>query len=225
MNRRRFTLASAAGALAGALAHGPARAQAVEKTFRVIEPPQPVDNPKRIEVIEFFWYGCPHCYDLQPALNAWLKRKPADVEFRHAPAVFRESWIPHTQLYHALEAMNLVDKVHAEVFRAIHEHKLELMELAQIQKWIAKFGVDPKQFADVFLSFGVKARTQRSIQMTRSYGIQGTPSLVVHGRYITSPAAAQGHERAMAVVDQLVAQVRATLPAAPKAAAADKKAK
>ncbi len=178
------------------------------KDYRVLQPAQPVDNPKRIEVIEFFWYGCPHCYDLQPALRAWLAKKP-DVEFRHVPAVFRESWIPHTRLFYSLEAMNLLPKLHDEVFKAIHEQKAELSDLAQMQAWLAKRGVDPRQFAEVYNSFGVQSRVQRSIQMSKSYGLSGTPTLVVNGRYLTSPAMTQGHERTFAVIDQLIAQIRA----------------
>jgi protein dithiol oxidoreductase (disulfide-forming) len=188
---------------------GPALAQPVAgKDYRVLQPAQPVDNPKRIEVIEFFWYGCPHCADLQPALKAWLAKKP-DVEFRQVPAVFRESWIPHTRLFYTLEAMNLLPKLHAEVFKAIHEQKTELADLAQMQAWVAKRGVDPKQFAEVYNSFGIQSRVQRSIQMSKAYGLSGTPSMVVNGRYLTSPAMTQGHERTFVVIDQLVAQIRA----------------
>lgn len=179
------------------------------KDFRLIDPAQPVDDPKRIEVLEFFWYGCPHCYDLQPALHAWLKRKPADVAFRSVPAIFRDSWVAHAQLFYSLEAMGRVDRLHSEVFRAIHEQKADLGDLSRMQAWLAKQGVDTKQFAEVYGSFGVKSRTQRSVQMSRSYGLSGTPSLAVAGRYLTSPAMTQGLERTFAVIDQLAAQLRA----------------
>ncbi|MBC7780888.1 MAG: thiol:disulfide interchange protein DsbA/DsbL [Proteobacteria bacterium] len=178
------------------------------KDYRVLQPAQPIDNPKRIEVIEFFWYGCPHCADLQPAIRAWLKTKPADIEFRSVPAVFRESWIPHTRLFYTLEAMGQREKLHEEVFKAIHEQKMELEDLARMQAWVAKRGVDPKQFAEVYNSFGVQSRVQRSIQMSKSYGLSGTPTLVVNGRYLTSPAMTQSHERTFAVIDQLAAQIR-----------------
>ncbi len=179
------------------------------KDYRVLQPAQPVDNPKRIEVIEFFWYGCPHCYDMQPALKAWLKKKPADIEVRRVPAVFRESWIPHTRLFYTLEAMGQLDRLHDEVFKAIHEQKTDLGDLARMQAWVAKRGVDPKQFGEVYGSFGVDSRVQRSIQMSKAYQLSGTPSLVVQGRYLTSPAMTQGHERTFQVVEQLAAQSRA----------------
>jgi thiol:disulfide interchange protein DsbA len=209
MNRRLLLTIPVAAAGATLLA-GPAAAQqpAPGKDFRLLDPAQPVDDPKRLEVIEFFWYGCPHCYDLQPALHAWLKRKPADVAFRSVPAIFRDSWVAHAQLFYSLEAMGLLDRLHTEVFRAIHEQKTDLSDLARMQAWLGRQNVDTKQFAEVYGSFGVKSRTQRSVQMSRSYGLSGTPSLVVAGRYLTSPAMTQGLERTFAVIDQLIAQLR-----------------
>jgi len=180
------------------------------KDFRLLDPAQPVDDPKRIEVLEFFWYGCPHCHDLQPALHAWLKRKPSDVAFRSVPAIFRDSWVAHAQLFYSLEAMGLVDRLHAGVFRAIHEQKTDLGDLARMQAWLGRQGVDTRQFAEVYGSFGVKSRTQRSVQMSRAYGLSGTPSLVVNGRYLTSPAMTQGLERTFVVIDQLIAQARSS---------------
>ena len=178
------------------------------KDYRALQPAQPVDNPKRIEVIEFFWYGCPHCADLQPALKAWMKTKAADIELRRVPAVFRESWIPHTRLFYTLEAMGQLDRLHDEVFQSIHEQKTDLGDLAKMQAWVGKRGVDPKKFADVYGSFGIDSRVQRSIQMSKAYQLSGTPSLVVNGRYLTSPAMTQGHERTFQVIDQLAAQIR-----------------
>jgi len=203
-------------AIAGLVAlTAPALAQLTPgKDYRVLDPAQPVDNPKRIEVIEFFWYGCPHCADLQPALKTWLKKKAPDIEFRSVPAVFRESWIPHTRLFYTLEAMGLLDKLHEEVFKAIHEQKVDLGDLAKMQAWVGKRGFDAKQFGEVYNSFGVQSRVQRAIQMSKSYGLSGTPTLVVNGRYLTSPAMTQGLDRTFAVIDQLAAQIRAGSPPA-----------
>lgn len=206
--RRAFVALGLAGLASGAFAQSRGTGEGHE--FVAVRPPAPTDAPPgRIEVIEFFWYGCPHCYDLQPALHAWLKRKPADVAFRSVPAIFRDSWIAHAQLFYALEAMGLVDRLHAEVFRAIHEQKADLGDLSRMQAWLARQGVDTKQFAEVYGSFGVKSRTQRSAQMSRAYGLSGTPSLVVNGRFLTSPAMTQGLERTFVVIDQLLAQLRA----------------
>lgn len=197
--------------VAGLVALGtPAVAQPLVpgKDYRLLQPAQPVDNPKRIEVIEFFWYGCPHCADLQPALKAWMTKKSPDIEVRRVPAVFRENWIPHTRLFYTLEAMGHVDRLHDEVFKAIHEQKTDLGDLAKMQAWVARRGIDPKKFAEVYGSFGIDSRVQRSIQMSRSYQLTGTPSLVVNGRYMTSPAMTQGFERTFAVIEQLAEQIR-----------------
>ena len=107
------------------LAAGSASAQLVAgRDYQPVKPPQPTDSGNKVEMIEFFWYGCPHCNALQPSLQAWLKRKPADVEFKRQPAVFQESWVPLTQLYYTLDAMGLVEKLHHEVFAAIHDQKV-----------------------------------------------------------------------------------------------------
>src|SRR5512145_668833 len=107
------------------------------KDYRVINPPQPTDSGKKIEVLEFFWYGCPHCNNLQPPLRAWLKQKPADVEFKRVPAVFADSWLPLTRAYYALDAMGLVEKLHHDVFAAIHEQKIRLSDEKVLFDWMA----------------------------------------------------------------------------------------
>jgi thiol:disulfide interchange protein DsbA len=131
-----------------------ASAQLVEgRDYLVINPPQNPGAGKTVEVIEFFWYACPHCNSLQPSLRAWLKRKPADVEFRRIPAAFRESWLQLARTYYAIEAMGLVDKLHHDVFEAIHEKrtldpKALLSDPAPLFDWVAAKGVDRQKFAD-----------------------------------------------------------------------------
>lgn len=184
------------------------------KDYRVIKPPQPTDSGKRVEVLEFFWYGCPHCSALQPPLRAWLRQKPADVDFRRVPAVFDNSWVPLTWAYYALDAMGLEDKLHYDVFAAIHEQKLRLSDSAVLFDWVAKHGVDRKKFADTYNSFGVKNRGARSIEMTRNYDIPGTPALTVDGKYLVAPSmilkpnGSVDYERYFQVLDQVIAMAR-----------------
>jgi thiol:disulfide interchange protein DsbA len=137
ITRREFVAAvGAAGLAAGAHAQQGGTGEGHE--FRSVKPPAPSDAPAgKVEVLEFFWYGCPHCYDLQPALKAWMKKKSPDIELRRVPAVFRESWIPHTRLFYTLEAMGQLDRLHDEVFKAIHEQKTDLGDLARMQAWVA----------------------------------------------------------------------------------------
>jgi len=154
------------------------------KDYRVLNPAQPTDGGKQVEVLEFFWYGCPHCNSLQPPLRVWLKQKPADVEFRRVPAVLNNSWLPLTRAYYALDAMGVVDRLHYDVFAAIHEQRVRLSDEKVLFDWVARHGVERQKFIDTYNSFGVRSRTNRSIEMTRSYDIPGTPALVVDGKYL-----------------------------------------
>ena len=150
---------------------------------------------------------------MQPPLRAWLKKKPADVEFRRAPVVFQDSWLPLATAYYSFEAMGVLDKVHHELFSAIHDrHSLDIKGLLRDQKplfdWVEKQGVNRKQFVDVFNSFGVRSRTNRSIELPGNYHVDSTPTLVVDGKYLTSPSMAGSFERVFPVLDQLIDRAR-----------------
>lgn len=192
-----------------------AKAQLVPgRDFRVISPHQATTGGKQVEVIEFFWYGCPHCNNLQNPLRIWLRRKPADVEFRRMPAVINDSWLPLTRAFYALEAIGALDKLHYEVFAAIHEQQLRLSNEKVLFEWVGKQGVDPKQFADIYNSFGVRSRTNRAADITRSYDIPGTPALAVDGKYLVAPSMtlnpdnSVNYERFFKVLDQVIAMAR-----------------
>jgi len=180
----------------------------LDKEYRLINPPQPTDGSKKIEVVEFFYYGCPHCYEMEPALKNWLKRKPADVEFRQQPAVFRENWIPLTKTYFALDALGLLPKLSDKVYSAVHDEGLGLSDEALMSKWIGQQGVDPVKFSEAYRSFAVQNSVQRAIQVTRDYQVKGTPSIAVAGKYITSPSMTGGFDRFFEVVDQLIEMAR-----------------
>lgn len=195
-----------------------ANAQAAQitagKDYLVVKPPQPTDSGNKVEVMEFFWYGCPHCSNLQPSLEAWLKRKPADVDFKRVPAVFQDSWVPLTRAYYTIEAMGLVDKLHQEMFATLHKQRANLKDANAIFDWAASKGVDRKKFTDTYNSFGVNGKTQRSIELTRKFDIPGTPALVIDGKYIASPSLTLKSERVIdydrffEVVDTLIAESR-----------------
>jgi thiol:disulfide interchange protein DsbA len=200
---------------AGLAAAPPASAQFVAgRDYVLINPPQPTNTGGKVEVLEFFWYGCPHCDALQAPLGEWLKNKPSDVEFRRTPAILGQSWIPLTQAFFTLEAMSLTEKLHHEVFSAIHREKIKLQDPNTLFDWVAKRGVDRKQFMDTYNSFGVRSRVQRAIDMTRNYDIPGTPAIVVDGRYLTAPhlGLARGdvlsYERYFKIVDHVIALAR-----------------
>jgi protein dithiol oxidoreductase (disulfide-forming) len=184
------------------------------KDYLIINPPQPTDSGNKVEVLEFFWYGCPHCDALQPSLDAWVKQKPADVEFRRVPAVLGQSWIPLTQAFYTFEALGLTEKLHGDVFAALHKDKVRLQDSKTLFEWVAKHGVDRKKFEDTYNSFGVRSRVQRAIDMSRTYNIPGTPALVIDGRFLTAPhlglekGQRLSYERYFKIVDHIVAVAR-----------------
>ena len=190
-----------------------AQAPVAGKDYNAITPPQPTETGNKIEVIEFFSYACPHCSTLEGPLGAWLKKKPADVEFKRVPVVFHETWAPLARLYYTLEALGAVDKLHGEVFKAIHEQKVRLQDAKAIADWAASKGVDRQKFNDAYNSFTVQSRTQRSNDMSRRYNVEFTPALVVNGRFLTgpsmtSPGATVDYNRFFSVLDQLIATSR-----------------
>lgn len=210
-----FLRALTAAGLALSLAAAAQSAQiTLGKDYVEVRPPQPTDSGGKIEVLEFFWYGCPHCNNLQPSLEAWVKRKPADVEFKHVPAVFQDSWVPLTRAYYTIEAMGLLDKLHQEMFATLHKQRVVLKDANAIFDWAAGKGVDRKKFVDTYNSFGVNGRTQRSIELTRKFDIPGTPALVINGKYITAPSMtlkadkSVDYDRFFEVVDALIAEQR-----------------
>ncbi|MDB5867484.1 MAG: thiol:disulfide interchange protein DsbA [Betaproteobacteria bacterium] len=197
---------------------GTALAQVAGKDFQPITPPQPTETGNKIEVIEFFSYACPHCATLEGPLNAWLKRKPADVELRRVPVIFNESWVPFARLYYTLETMGLIDKLHGEVFTAVHDQKVRLQDPKVMADWVATKGVDKQKFVDTYNSFAVQSRTQRSPDLTKRYGVEFTPAIAVDGRYLTAPSmTATGNsvdfDRFFKVLDSLIATARKNRPA------------
>ncbi len=168
-----------------------------------IKPPVQVEGTSKIEVLEFFWYGCIHCYTLEPALESWIKTLPKDVEFRRVPAVFNERWGLDASIYYAMEALGLVDKLHRPLFDAIHKNRLRTDNQQEFSEWLTRQGVDAKKFVETVQSFGVRSKTRRAVQLTVAYKIDGTPAMAVHGRY-TIPAQANLFQ----VVESAVERVR-----------------
>ncbi|MBZ0093459.1 MAG: thiol:disulfide interchange protein DsbA/DsbL, partial [Sulfuricellaceae bacterium] len=143
-----------------------------------------------------------------PSINAWLKKMPKDVEFRRIPGVFQDAWLPLTRLFYALDAMNLEGKLHSAVFNAIHVQKIDLSNEKTMADWIAKQGVNRQKFLDVYRSFAVQNKAQRATQLTSEYGIQGVPSIVVDGKYLTSGSMTGNFNDMFLTVDYLVAKAR-----------------
>jgi thiol:disulfide interchange protein DsbA len=202
MNPVRRSIVAALGACA-CLAPLGARAQRRADDVIELNPPLPVEAQNKIEVLEFFWYGCIHCYNLEPKLDTWLKTLPKDVEFRRVPAVFNERWGLDASIYYAMEALGLVDKLHRPLFDAIHKNRLRTDNQQEFSEWLTRQGVDAKKFIQTVQSFGVRSKARRAVQLTVDYKIDGTPAMAVHGRY-TIPA----QPDLFKVVDSLVDRVR-----------------
>ena len=191
--------------LAGIAAFAPqALAQA---PYSTLTPAQPVEGGGKIEVTEFFWYGCPHCYSMEPLIAAWLKTKPQDVVFKRVPT-YNDNWAPMVSLYYTLEAMGLIDQYHTRVFDAIHKNNVNLNNKGKRDEWLKANGIDPAKFADVEKSFTVATKIQRAKQLTQAYKVDSVPRFFVNGKYYTSGEQAGGHERIFPVIDQLVAAAR-----------------
>jgi thiol:disulfide interchange protein DsbA len=153
------------------------------KEYSLLNPPQPTST-KKIEVLEFFFYGCSHCFHLHPKLSEWEKTMPKDVEMILVPTIFRDSWEPMANTYYALESMGQQRQLHDALFRAWNEDKIDLSDEARIGDFVSKHGVDRAKFSAAYNSFSMKSKVTRAKQMIRSYSISGTPTLVVDGKYV-----------------------------------------
>ncbi len=210
MKRRFFT--SALLATAAWLGQSTAWAQALfksSKDYLPLERPAPTEAGNgKIELIEFFWYSCPHCNAFEPTFAQWIKTAPKDVVVRRVPVAFRDDFAPQQRLFFALEAMNLLESLHAKVFAAIHVEKQALNTEAAITDWVAKQGVDKAKFMETYKSFGVASKLKRAVQLQNDYKVEGVPSFGVAGRYYTDGTIAGSMERALKVVESLIAQSR-----------------
>jgi thiol:disulfide interchange protein DsbA len=210
MNRRDFSAQfvglglGATGLMAGlpALAQG----KPVEGTHYVrLGTLAPVNAPAgKIEVIEFFWYGCPHCNSFEPTLDAWQKKLPADVAFRRVPVAFREAYTPHQQIYYALEAMGKVEAMHRRVFYAIHNDRQRLEKIDEITALMEKNGIDKAQFLEVYNSFSVQTKAKQATRLAEAYKIDGVPAMGINGRFFTSGTLAGSLDKALQVTEFLI---------------------
>ena len=168
----------------------------------------PVAVPGKIEVVELFWYGCPHCFAFEPTINPWAEKLPADVSFVRIPAMFGGIWNVHGQLFITLEAMGVENKVHKAVFQAIHDGK-KLATPEEIADFLAGEGIDKDKFLSTYNSFAVKGKVEDAKKKAQAYQISGVPTMVVNGKYRFDLGTAGGPEGALSVADQLIAKERA----------------
>ena len=210
-SRRGFLVALAAAAIVPF----PAAAQALVEgqQYLRLKNPQPVDSGKKIEVLEFFSYGCPHCRDLDPELVAWARTLPADVEFRRVPVDYgREQWAVLAKAYYTLEALGVEEKLTPEVFSALHDKKTPLFQDKAFFDWAASKGLDRKKVEDTYNSFGVTSKFNRSRAIAKTYNVQSVPLVIVDGKFQVSSDKVGSHAAMPAAINQLVAKARAERP-------------
>jgi len=182
--------------------------------YRELSTPQATDTAGKTEVIEFFWYGCPHCYDFEPVLEPWVKKLPKDVQFRLIPAIFAGApneyeWAQSARAYYALEAIGEGQRLHKPLFDAVHTgSRLKVANEAALTEWLGKQGVDTKKFAAAYRSFSVEGKLKRAAQLTQAYKIEGVPSMAVNGKYVVNTDNITSYEQLTARADFLIDQSR-----------------
>jgi thiol:disulfide interchange protein DsbA len=167
-------------------------------------PQQPTDSGDKIEVLEFFWYGCPHCYAFEPYISEWNKTKPANVEFIRVPAVFRPDWEVQARTYYALSNMGVIENIHEKIFTAIHKDKVHLNKLEEMADFVEKNGVDRNKFIEEYNSFAVDSMVRKAKKKQTAYKIEGVPSVAVAGKYLTSGSMSGSFENLIKIINYLV---------------------
>lgn len=171
--------------------------------FELLEP-QPVQTGKQIEVLELFWYGCPHCYTLEPTVDKWLKTKPENAELVRLPAILRDSWTFHARVYFSFEALDVLDKLHVEFFDEIHKRRNRINSLEALTPFLASHGISKDDFLDAYDSFAVDSKLRHALLMSNRYETTGVPTMIVDGKYRATASSAGGHQELMDLVNFLV---------------------
>lgn len=186
-----------------------AHAEIIEgRDYIVLASPQPTEDQRSIEVIEFFWYGCPHCYDLHPHIDNWRKNAPKDVKFRYVPAIFRANWTPAAKTFYAMEVLGVTKELHDKIYKAIHRDKIDLSKETVLFDWIEKQGIEREKFINAYNSFSVQNQVARASQMIRQYKLTGVPALVVEGKYLTSGKMSGTPGDTIQVLNELIDKAR-----------------
>ncbi|MGZ0714572.1 thiol:disulfide interchange protein DsbA [Pseudomonas palleroniana] len=204
-----LSAALVAASLFGITAHAADVPLEAGKTYVELTNPVPVSVPGKIEVVELFWYGCPHCYAFEPTINPWVEKLPSDVNFKRLPAMFGGPWDAHGQLFLTLEAMGVEHKVHNAVFEAIQKQGKRLTKPEEMADFVATQGVDKDKFLATFNSFAIQGQIKQAKELAQKYGVQGVPTLIVNGKYRFDLGTAGGPEAVLNVADQLIAKERA----------------
>jgi protein dithiol oxidoreductase (disulfide-forming) len=181
--------------------------------YAKVSQPQPTETEGKVEVLEFFWYGCPHCWHLEPLLKKWKETMPANAQFRRSPAILGPTWEPLARAYFAAELLGKSEELHEPLFEAVQVKKQRLTDADSIAKFVATLGLDPEAFKEAYGSFFVDMQVRKTMELTRIFGIDGVPAIVVNGKYRTSAGQAGGNDQLMGIVNQLIQQESQAAPA------------
>ena len=187
----------------------PATADEYDNTYQTVVPPQPTATGDKIEVLEIFWYGCPHCYHFESYIHRWLKTKPADVEFRRMPAVLNRTWLPHAKAYYAAIKLDVLDRIHTPLFNAIHRDGKRIFTEEELKDFFVSQGIDGDAFTKAYESTEVQTKIKQAFYLARNFKITGVPSIVVDGKYVTSASMTGSYDKMLEVVNYLIKKVRA----------------
>lgn len=178
-----------------------------------IDPPIATSVPEgKVEVVEFFWYGCPHCFNMEPQLEAWLKKKPQNVVFKRVPAPINPSWTVHSYFYYAAEALGVIDQLHKPLFEAMHVKKRKLFDEQSLIDFAVEQGVDRQKFTDAWNSFGVYVKVQQARKLGQRYNLDGVPAVGIDGKYKTSGSLAGTYSKMFEIIDQLISKISTANP-------------
>lgn len=209
ITRRDFSLTvTAAGLGLGSAARAQGAAPTEGRDYVRLNTPVAVPAGGKIDVIEFFSYGCPHCYSFEPMLEQWVRKLPPDAAFRRIPAAFNATFEGYAKLYYALEAIGQVEALHKRVFAAIHVQRQRLDKEADIAAFVSANGGDGAKAVEAYKSFGVATKLRQAKQAVDAYKIDGVPALGIHGRWFTSGSLANGNDKALVVADHLIQRAR-----------------
>ena len=178
------------------------------KEYTALASPQPTSSGDKIEIVELFWYGCPHCYRLEPVMDQWLANKPDDVDFVRMPAIVGPPWELLAKAYYTAEFLGVMDTMHLALFDYLHKDKKKIVNEAELQAFFIKQGVSKEDFRNTYTSFAVAMKVNNAKLMTQRYGITGVPTIIVNGKYNTSGSLAGSNENIIKVMDYLVKQER-----------------
>lgn len=206
MLRRRLFQLAGLGLLTSLSSLSLANTLSLGKDYKKVPNPQSIE-PHKKQVVEVFYYGCSHCYNLEPSLHEWLTTKPRDVHFERVPAVLNNpNWVFMAKVFLTAQELGIIEQSHLPFFHALHRDKLPLFNLEDIAQFHSQFGTTKQAFIDMFESFKVDQAMRRAQRLTQSYGIEGVPSMIVNGQYLTDLTMTGGHEPLWLTVNQLLKQ-------------------